>query len=187
VVVQPVVGDNPTEASPIVVGDNYGYASLTGEFGGSGDRTTGYDYTIKIAEATTGSGGSGGNGNGGSGGNGTGGSTPVAPHFTNEARVVIPPARKHGKPQTSFQLNFSQALSPLASNTGLYQVVESKRKGKHKVSLSPDPVTSVTLGPGGTSVMLLLARFVKTNSYSVSTSALTGANGAAVPSFSTQL
>jgi hypothetical protein len=86
------------------------------------------------------------------------------------------------KKVTDFVLTFS---APLSTPGGVYGVTQP---GKTKKSaLAHVPVTSMTLGTGGTSVILTLGKYTTGKPLTLMASGLTGANGATVKSFVTGL
>ena len=86
------------------------------------------------------------------------------------------------KKVTDFVLTFS---APLSTPGGVYQVTQA---GKTRKSAPKHvPVTSMTLGTGGTSVILTLGNYTTGKPLTLMASGLTGANGAPVKPFTTGL
>jgi hypothetical protein len=100
--------------------------------------------------------------------------------FLNENRMT---EKINMKKVTDFVLNFNEALS---SANGVYQVTQA---GKTKTSRPRHVrVTSMTLGPGGTSVILRLGRHTTPGGpLTLTVSGLTSVNGQPVKAFVTRL
>jgi hypothetical protein len=105
--------------------------------------------------------------------------TPTPPLFQGEQRTIVKIKKKK---VTDFVLTFSAALS---SPGGVYAVTQA---GKTQTSAPKHvPVTSTTLGPGGTSVILTLGSYTAGKPLTLTASGLTGANGAPVKTVVTGL
>jgi hypothetical protein len=96
-----------------------------------------------------------------------------------ENRMIVKLKKKR---VTEFVLTFSE---PLSTPGGVYQVTQA---GKSRKSGSKHvPVTSTTLGPGGTSVILKLGRHTAGKPLTLTASGLTGANGEPLNTLVTRL
>ena len=88
---------------------------------------------------------------------------PSAPVFVSENRTVIR-VGKHHKKTTLYQLNFNGPLNTSeVLNPGLFQITQSKKRGKHKITTKHVTVLSAFSSPGSDSVSLLLGKTVKKN------------------------
>jgi hypothetical protein len=104
---------------------------------------------------------------------------PPPPVFQGEHRMTV---KIKTKKVTDYVFTFSDALS---TPGGMYQVTQA---GKTKKAPPKHvPVTSMTLGQGGTSVILTLGKFTAGKPLTLNASGLIGANGAAVKAFTTTL
>jgi hypothetical protein len=104
---------------------------------------------------------------------------PSPPVFTGESRTTLKIKKKK---VTDFVLTFSE---PLSTPGGVYQVTQAGKT--RKSPLKHVPVTSMTLGTGGTSVMLTLGKYTTGKLLTLMGSGLIGANGQPVKSFVTSL
>ena len=110
--------------------------------------------------------------------------TPTPPPtFLGEQRMTVTMKVKKKKTKVvEYVLTFNGAL---ASPNGLYQVTQPGRTKKS--APKHVAVTSMTLGTGGTSVILALGSFTAGKPLTLNASGLTGGNGKAVASFVTGL
>jgi hypothetical protein len=134
------------------------------------------------AGASTGGGNTGGNG--GSGGGTTGGSGSPALVLTGERRLISGKGRK--KTILGFELDFSAPLdASVAGNPAAYDVTQPGRTGHS--ARKRIPVLAASVGPGGTTVLLVLGKYDKLKPLLLSASGLVGADGTPAASVFTRL
>ena len=105
------------------------------------------------------------------------------PTFLGEHRMTVTIKVKKKKTKVlEFVLTFNGALASPNANYLVTQPGRTKKSAPKNVG-----ITSVTLGPGGTSVILTLGTFTAAKPLTLTAAGLTGADGAAVASLVTGL
>jgi hypothetical protein len=99
--------------------------------------------------------------------------------FLGEHRMTVKVKKKN---TLEFVLTFNAAIGSPNAQYVVTQPGRTKKSAPKHVG-----VTSMTLGPGGTSVILTVASSAGSKALTLMASGLTGANGAAVAAFTTGL
>jgi hypothetical protein len=126
--------------------------------------------------ASSGDSGTTSGGGGTSGEGGGGGVVTPAPALVFTGARPLTTGKGRRKTIIGFALDFSAPLDPaVAGSPGTYQVTQPgrTRRSARKVI----PVLAASLGPGGTSVVLVLGKYVKTKPLVLTAAGLRGADG----------